>query len=381
MPLRLLCLLLAPLLARAATPPGACAALSDAPARLACYDAWAAANLPAADLSLTTQATDAAVPAETTAQQPSRPPAVPAASATALTTVGADAAVPALNVPQTVAPLVTSAISSPLARQWDLDGDSQIGTFVLRAHQPTYILPLWYQFSPNARPGTPTQEPVALFGQKLSNVEVKYQISFKSKLWQNVLGTPADLWFGYTQQSHWQMYNKRQSSPFRDTDYEPELMLTTPLPSQWHWGDWRLRMAGVGLLHQSNGQTDPLSRSWNRVYAMLGAEYGNLSLLGRWWYRLPEAEQQDDNPDMSRFMGYGDVQAIYHLGAHTIGGKLRYNALRGKGALQLDWTFPVNGRLRGYVQGFSGYGENLLDYNHHSRGIGVGLMLTDWLAN
>ncbi|MEQ6291350.1 phospholipase A [Vogesella sp. GCM10023246] len=377
MSLRLLCLLLVPLLAHATAPPTDCVALTAAAARLACYDAWAAANLPQA-----TVAAAVATPADARAAPAASAPVslAPAASAQDAALATATPALPEL-APPPAAPLVTSAISSPLARQWDLDGDSKIGTFVLRAHQPTYILPLWYQFSPNARPGSPTQEPVALFGQKLSNVEVKYQISFKSKLWQNVLGTPADLWFGYTQQSHWQMYNKRQSSPFRDTDYEPELMLTTPLPQHWRWGDWRLRMAGVGLLHQSNGQTDPLSRSWNRVYAMLGAEYGNLSLLGRWWYRLPEAENQDDNPDMNRFMGYGDVQAIYHLGEHTIGGKLRYNALRGKGALQLDWTFPVAGRLRGYVQGFSGYGENLLDYNHHSRGVGVGLMLTDWLAN
>ena len=64
---------------------------------------------------------------------------------------------------------------------------------MLRAHQPTYILPLWHLFSPNSQPSSPTQESVRLFGTKLNNVETKYQLSFKSKLWQNVLGTPADL--------------------------------------------------------------------------------------------------------------------------------------------------------------------------------------------
>lgn len=277
--------------------------------------------------------------------------------------------------------LSSVSISSPLARQWDLDEDNKLGTFVLRAHQPTYILPAWYLLSPNSRPSSPTQDPVSLFGTKLNNVETKYQISFKSKLWQNVLGMPADLWFGYTQQSHWQMYNKQQSSPFRETDYEPEVILTTPLPADWMLAGWRLRMAGVGMVHQSNGQTDPLSRSWNRIYAMVGAEKDNLSLTGRWWYRLPESASNDDNPDIGKYMGRGDVQAIYRWNAHTFGSRIRYNPWSGKGAVQLDWTFPVAGRLRGYVQGFSGYGESLLDYNHNSRGLGIGLMLTDWLAN
>ena len=282
-----------------------------------------------------------------------------------------------------VTPVVVTpeVFSSPLARQWDLDADNKLGTFVLRAHQPTYILPAWYLFSPNKRPSSPTQDSISLFGSKFNNVEAKYQISFKSKIWENALRTPVDVWFAYTQQSHWQMYNKTQSSPFRETDYEPELIATTPLPSSWQWQGWRMRMAGLGVVHQSNGQTDPLSRSWNRVYAMAGVEKGNLSLVGRWWYRLPEEAQNDDNPDITDFMGRGDVQAIYRYQDHTLGGRVRYSPKHGKGAVQLDWTFPVAGRLRGYVQGFSGYGESLIDYNHHSRGLGVGLVLTDWLAN
>lgn len=338
------------------------AILADAE-RLACFDAL----LPPAPLLL---------PSELSAA-PASPPAATTLAANELPQLEAAPVAAAADTP----PPAPRFSASGLARQWDLDEDNKLGTFVLRAHQPTYILPLWQLFSPNSQPSSPTQEPVRLFGTKLSNVETKYQLSFKSKLWQNVLGTPADLWFGYTQQSHWQMYNKGQSSPFRETDYEPEVMLTAPLPAHWTWQGWRLRMAGVGVVHQSNGQSDPLSRSWNRVYVMAGAEKGNLSLTGRWWYRLPESRADDDNPDITRYMGRGDVQAVYRWNDHTLGGRVRYNPLHGKGALQLDWTFPVAGRLRGYVQGFSGYGESLLDYNHHSRGLGIGLMLTDWLAN
>ena len=50
----------------------------------------------------------------------------------------------------------------------------------------------------------------------------------------------------------------------------------------------------------------------------------------------------------------------------------------GKGAVQLDYTFPIKDKLKGYVRYFDGYGMNLLDYNHYNRSIGFGIKLTDW---
>jgi phospholipase A1 len=49
-------------------------------------------------------------------------------------------------------------------------------------------------------------------------------------------------------------------------------MLTTPfnLPL----GVLDLRYITLGVVHQSNGQTSTLSRSWNRMYAEVGAEKG-----------------------------------------------------------------------------------------------------------
>jgi len=73
---------------------------------------------------------------------------------------------------------------------------------------------------------------------------------------------------------------------------------------------------------------------------------------------------RDDNPDIMRYMGYGDLRLAYQFdNKHALSGTLRYNPKHNKGAVQLNYTFPLKGNLKGYVQGFYGYGESLIDYN------------------
>jgi phospholipase A1/A2 len=50
-----------------------------------------------------------------------------------------------------------------------------------------------------------------------------------------------------------------------------------------------------------------------------------------------------------------------------------------RGTLQIEYSFPVHGRLEGFVQGFWGYGESLIDYNHREATLGVGVLLIDWM--
>ena len=168
------------------------------------------------------------------------------------------------------------------------------------------------------------------------------------------------------------------SSPFRNTDYEPELFLTQPVKADLPGGGG-LRMLGIGAAHQSNGQSDPLSRSWNRIYVMAGMEWGKLTVVPRLWWRIPEKSSDDDNSDINRYMGYGDLHLYYRFNdRQSLGALARYNPASGKGGLQLNYTFPIAGRLKGYVQAFHGYGESLLDYNHKHNSIGLGVLLNDW---
>ena len=264
---------------------------------------------------------------------------------------------------------------SALSRHWELDDEAKQGAFLFRPHHPNYLLPIKYSSAPNSTPfqGSLTQPDLGL-----DSVEVELQLSFKIKAMEGVFGHDnVDLWFGYTATSFWQAYNSNISSPFRETNYEPEAMLV--FRTNYTLAGFRGRFLNLGLVHQSNGRSETLSRSWNRVYAELGFERGNLALVVRPWYRLPEKSEDDDNPDIEDYMGHGDLQLIYRKGRNAYSLLLRDNFERpdNHGAMRLNWSFPLYGRLKGYVQYFNGYGESLIDYNHRQQSLGVGVSLAE----
>lgn len=260
--------------------------------------------------------------------------------------------------------------------RWAIGVSATDNRFDLRAHKQSYFLLGRYSDNPNTLPASPTKPAL---GQPLSvqPTEAKFQFSFKVKLadFDDVFG--AALWAGYTQQSQWQVYNSGVSRPFRETNYEPEVMLAFH-PDRNVLG-WRWRLLAFGINHQSNGGTEPLSRSWNRVTATFGFDQGNFGLLIRPWLRIRESLAKDDNPDITRYLGYGDVVGVYRYSQHTLSLLARYNPATGNGAGQFSWSFPLHRRVRGHVQLFSGYGESLIDYNIKQNTIGVGISLADWL--
>ena len=263
--------------------------------------------------------------------------------------------------------------ASYFSRLWELDEETLRGKYAIKLHRSTYVLPFTYNASPNVdavREADPDKD--------LKHAEFNFQLSLKVKLWQDILGQNMDLWFGYTQRSFWQFYNFADSSPFRETNYEPELLLN--FRTHYHILGLKGRFINVGLNHQSNGQSDPLSRSWNRAVANFGFERGPFSFLLKGWYRIPESAEDDDNPKIEKYLGYGEVWAYYFLKNHRLGLMLRNNLdfHKNRGALQLEWSFPLFEQVGGYLQYYSGYGESLLDYNHSVNRIGIGLILLDW---
>ncbi|MCB1686385.1 MAG: phospholipase A, partial [Pseudomonadales bacterium] len=223
-------------------------------------------------------------------------------------------------------------------------------SYSLTPHWPNYLLAYSYNRELN------NSGDAAMSDGGVDQEETLLQVSVKFPLWREVLGTNNDLLFAYTSKSWFQAYNNALSKPFRETNYEPEAF--------WrHYGGPKLlgiEVAGwdLGYLHQSNGRSEPLSRSWDRLNARLGLILNsNLSVLLRAWYRLPESD--DDNPDIDDYLGYGDLRAIWAPNRNTF--TAMYRPGTEKDAVELTWSYPINDHFRIYAQYFRGYGESLID--------------------
>ena len=172
------------------------------------------------------------------------------------------------------------------------------------SYRPTYLMPFTWMFDPNQSPQSPSQ-PAAPYDQELDSKEIKFQLSFKMPLLTGMFNGPNSLWFAYTQRSFWQAYNSDYSAPFRETDYEPEAFLQHD--TNFKIGPGTLDYVGIGIDHQSNGRSDPYSRSWNRLMGHIGYSTDNWLFIVRPWYRLPESQGKDDNP------GYPGIPGLCRL--------------------------------------------------------------------
>ncbi len=244
--------------------------------------------------------------------------------------------------------------------------------FVLTPHRPNYFLPFSFTHDPNDR-----ESQQGIENDNLQDIEFQFQFSVKFPVATSIAGENTTLWFAYTQRSFWQAYNSNASAPFRDTNYEPEAFIVTQ-PDLSFFGT-KLTYLNYGINHQSNGRQEPWSRSWNRLFLSFVFERENTVFAFRPWYRIPESSD-DDNPDIERYLGYGDIQIAHVIDDVTYDVLLRNN-LRSdnKGAIQLGVSFPLWGKVRGYAQYFEGYGQSMLDYDNYTRTLGLGFMLTGWL--
>jgi len=257
---------------------------------------------------------------------------------------------------------------------------TQKDPYVLTPHLMNYLLPITY----NSNIHTEPYEQFGVNANALKHTEAKFQLSIKVPLIQNNLFVKYDaIYFGVTIKSFWQVYASNVSAPFRETNYKPEIFYIAPLPFHPFSGNSGFVL---GMEHESNGQTGVLSRSWNRIYSAFLFEKGNFAFAFKPWYRLKEDKKEtpqsaygDDNPDIQNFLGHFQITSAYAWENIQANLSVRQNFKTNKGSVELGLTFPLSGRLRGYVQYFNGYGESLIDYNFPQQRFGLGIALTDFL--
>lgn len=215
-----------------------------------------------------------------------------------------------------------------------------------------------------------------------TDTDARLQISFKYQLF----GTPGAVgldqpWangihFAFTQRMFWNL--GRKSSPFRSVDFMPEVFYLLPAT---RIGDDLAVGAQAGFRHESNGRDGLASRSLNTVYVQPVATttIGGLTVSAGprlWLY----AGSLEDNPDIRRYRGNTGLFAeIGRPDGWRLTTNSRLNPGSGKGAVDAELSYPldriVETNLNFYVfgQAFTGYGENLFDYDRSLTRVRIGI--------
>jgi len=228
-------------------------------------------------------------------------------------------------------------------------------------------------------------EPIYLVGGN-ERPEAKFQLSFKYRLAtfrSTAAGYPShSLQFAYTQRSLWDVGSR--SSPFFDTSYMPELLYQWDAAKTGHAaGGFAWLGLQAGVRHESNGQADDTSRSFNEGFLRLLFTLGSMER----WHLIAVPEIHDyvgglgENPRLDRYRGNLELRAgIAHADRESLTLTLIPGRSLSTGSRQLDLTFPVRIRAIGFgtylmIQYFDGYGESLRAFDQRSSVLRIGFAL------
>ncbi len=217
--------------------------------------------------------------------------------------------------------------------------------------------------------------------QGYENYELLIQFSFKKQIYEN-------LFFAYSHKSFWQIYDQGNSRPFRENDYNPEAFLEFE-------NLFNIDSLRVGLAeHESNGEKqhydsegNPVnnSRTWNRTYLFIMQNMGDIVRLGlKTWVVTDQNNDEygsfgEDNADIQQYLGSGEIYLELGRRPFYLALMLRRGWREGTETFRVEGWIPLHylffdkdTGIDLYLQGFSGYGDSLIDYNRKVERFAIG---------
>lgn len=265
-----------------------------------------------------------------------------------------------------IALLSTGSVLASQPKAFSLEEGTKPGR--IKMYQPNYLLPYYYTAKPYD----------AIYYGRTPNEQPIQQEEFKAQLSLMLPIVKGHLWskrfyfdVAYTQLMYWQFYARSQY--FRETNYEPEAFFQLQLHPNWQ--------SQLGVDHQSNGRGGFLERSWNRLYVQLQYQPFGLLIRERLWTLIAKADSSNlHNPDIAHYLGYDNMVLSHKLGNLTASLEMQNMAsgLR-RGFVIASLSYPLFSSLSLYTQIFSGYGQSLIEYNHRTTSLGIGVSIKNWL--
>ncbi|MBD8389018.1 phospholipase A [Dysgonomonas sp. BGC7] len=204
-----------------------------------------------------------------------------------------------------------------------------------------------------------------------NSADVTFQISIRQRLTKSILPFKTFAYLTYTQKSFWDIY--AESSPFRDTNYNPGIGL-----GKYLFHDKRVVGSVMGQIkHESNGRDEESSRSWN--YLSLSAKYffnARFNVSGEFWIPYVDGGNNKDLIDY-RGIGYIAINYISYKSKWWLSAEL--NPKKGLGNVNTTLTaaFRMSAKSNQYLfaRFYQGYGESLLNYNEYAMNFRIGICI------
>lgn len=204
------------------------------------------------------------------------------------------------------------------------------------------------------------------------NSDAKFQISVMHRITNSTLPFKTYAFLTYTQKAFWDVF--QDSFPFRDLNYNPTLGVGKALVRDNRF----LGTLTFQFEHESNGKDGEDSRSWNKVsFGTYFTLDDHLTLQTKAWIPIVDGT---NNKDIVKYSGWGLMAMEYSSP------KKKYNigcVVTKRGGVNLNANIELNFSIRLFsddnqylfLQYYNGYGESMLDYNHHRQRIRLGFVI------
>lgn len=204
-----------------------------------------------------------------------------------------------------------------------------------------------------------------------STADAMFQVSIRHRLTKSILPFKTFAYITYTQKSFWNIY--AESSPFRDTNYNPGIGLAKSILR----GNQLLGTIFFQVKHESNGKEKADSRSWN--YLSIAAKYyinSRLNISGEFW--IPYVDG-GNNKDLLDYKGLGQININCVDNNQKWWFEIQLNQRKGFGNINTvaSIAFKVSKSSNQYLflRLQDGYGDSFQDYNRYSMNVRIGICI------
>lgn len=233
--------------------------------------------------------------------------------------------------------------------------------FLVRPHHPNFFA---FTYADSVPTGI-SQEP-SLY--RRGEVDLQFSVRIDQSV-GSFFGYDQLFTFAYTHEMWWQLF--ASSKPIRETSYMPEVIWSLSMDGRT--GPVVFKTLGLGYVHESNGQAEEQSLSWNRLYVDAYFQWQRLFAELKVWYVMPDPEPGD----IADYYGHGMLKLSYIYKKSLSRLYLRESLKTGRGSAELEFTYPLPGEnVYLYVKAFTGYGYSLSDHRTYRNVAGFGLSIS-----